>query len=79
MKERLIKVFTQNLILKLISIVAAVILWVIVVNVDDPTKEVTISGITVNVLNDNLITDNDQVYEIVSGGGRFSRKYRKIR
>ncbi len=67
MKERLIKVFTQNLILKLISIVAAVILWVIVVNVDDPTKEVTISGITVNVLNDNLITDNDQVYEIVSG------------
>lgn len=57
----------NNLILKIGSVLFAVVLWVIVINIDDPSKTVTISNIPVEILNDNVITDNDQVYTVDAG------------
>ncbi len=62
MKKRL----TNNLLLKIISVFAAVLLWIIVINIDNPTDTFTISDIPIQVLNEqSAITDNGLTYEIV--------------
>lgn len=61
------KLLTNNLILKLLSLVFAVMFWLIVVNIDDPEVSRTIQGIPVTVLDEEVITGNNQVYDVVSG------------
>ena len=51
------KTLTSNIGLKLISLIAAFILWMIVVNTDDPMITRTYSGISVEVINTEEITD----------------------
>ena len=58
---------TNNFILKLVSLLFAIILWIVVVNIDDPDVTRTITGIQVNPLDVNVIEDKNQVYTIVSG------------
>ena len=67
MKNFLIKisaVFTDNIMLKIVSLVFAIVIWIAVVNVNDPMKTDTIRYIPVAVVNDNLITENNQTYNI---------------
>ena len=45
------KWLTNNLALKVISILVAMVLWLIVVNIDDPDKTRTFTNIEVQVLN----------------------------
>lgn len=61
------KVLTNNFGLKIISLLFAVVLWLIVVNIDDPTISRTISGIPVTPLDEDVITKKNQVYSIISG------------
>ena len=64
MKKRL----TNNLLLKIVSVIAAVILWVVIINIDNPTDTFTISGIPVRVLNEKAaITDNNLTYDFPDG------------
>lgn len=58
---------TNNFILKLVSLLFAIILWIVVVNIDDPDATRTITGIQVNPLDVNVIEDKNQVYTIVYG------------
>lgn len=60
------KKITNNLGMKLLSILAAVIIWLIIVNVDDA---VTTKKLTLNVqeINTNAVTDENYTYEPVSG------------
>ena len=58
---------TGNLLLKIISIVAAFLFWLVIINVTDPTISMTFYDIPVEVLNENVITSANQVYEIEDG------------
>lgn len=61
MKEKLI----SNWGLKLISVVFAIILWLVVVNVDDPVTTKKFKNIPVNILSENLIAEAGEVYEVL--------------
>lgn len=61
------KILSNNLLLKLLSVLFAVMLWLVVVNIDDPTVSKTISGIPVVTKDEDVITSQNQVYDIVSG------------
>lgn len=61
MKKRL----TNNWGLKLFSIIFAILLWLVVVNVDNPVKTNTFDNIPVKLQNTNLVTDEGLVYEVL--------------
>ncbi len=61
------KKWNDNLILKVLSVVMAILIWIVVVNIEDPSKTRTITGIKVEVENDTVITENNQVYTITEG------------
>jgi YbbR domain-containing protein len=63
MKE---KIF-ENFSLKLISVIGALILWAVIVNIYDPTTSVTISNVAVTLQNEESLTGNDYSYEVVDG------------
>ncbi|MBO4902129.1 MAG: hypothetical protein J5518_04995 [Lachnospiraceae bacterium] len=59
------KLLTDNIGLKILALVAATIMWLVVVNVDDPVVEKRFSGINVEVANDEAITRQNKTYEIL--------------
>lgn len=61
MKNRLM----NNWQLKLLSLAAAVLLWVVVVSINDPVRTQTFSRIQVEVVNSSAITSEGKVYEIL--------------
>ncbi len=63
MKERL----TRNVSLKILSLLLAVLLWVVILNVDDPVISDVIEDIPVTSINENVLKSKDQVYEVISG------------
>lgn len=63
MKEKL----TKNLNLKILSLLLAVVLWVVILNVDDPVMTVTIRNIEVVKTNATVLESKDKIYEVVSG------------
>ena len=67
MKHAIKKIFTKNVGWKLLSIIAAALFWLIVINIIDPTTKRTFEGIPVEILNETAITSANQVYEIASG------------
>ena len=60
------KIF-QNPGLKLISLILAIVLWLIVMNIDDYSMTKTIKGIPVEQLNGSSIENMGKVYDVVSG------------
>ena len=60
MKEKL----THNLDLKILALVFAVILWLIVVNIDDPVKSVQFSGVEVQILHASELEKQGLCYEV---------------
>ena len=54
------KVLIDNLGLKLLSVVAAIMLWLIVMNIDDPYTYRDCSPIQVTMLNEDAVTDQDK-------------------
>ena len=63
MKKKLIK----NLEIKILSLVLAVLLWALVMNISDPEESRTIEDLPVTVINEDAIAEADKVYTIVSG------------
>ena len=60
MKNRIMK----NLWLKLLALVVAFIVWLVIINITDPTISRQFTAIPVDILNENVITSANQVYEI---------------
>lgn len=66
MKRRLM----NNIGLKILAFFAALLLWLIVVNIDDPVVDKTFSNIPVTVTNEEVLTadpKNPQTFQIVDG------------
>lgn len=61
------KKLTNNLFLRIVSIVAAFLFWLVIINITDPTTSRIFPDIPVQVLNENVITSANQVYEIEAG------------
>ena len=57
----------NNFSLKILSIIGAIILWAVIVNIYDPTTSITIPGVTVTLTNTQSLTDKDYTFEVVDG------------
>lgn len=66
-KQILQKWVINNIGYKILALVFAFILWLVVVNLTDPTINTTISNIEVQIVNEDAVLDGDHVYTIESG------------
>ena len=58
---------TDNIGLKILALVVAILLWLISVNINDPIQTKTFRNIPVEVLNKDILTDAGKVYEVLEG------------
>ena len=58
---------SNNIGLKLLSVLLALLLWLIVMNVEDPAVTRTISDIPVQIINDDVIKSRGYGYTVESG------------
>lgn len=66
-KQTLKRWLTNNIGYKIAAVAFAVILWLVIVNIQDPQSTRTISDIPVTIENEDLIADSEYVYTISSG------------
>ena len=66
-KNRFAERLTHNLDLKILALVFSVILWLIVVNIDDPVKSVQFSGVNVQILHASELEKQGMCYEVLDG------------
>ena len=52
----------HNLSLKMLSLLAALVVWLIIINIEDPTISKNITGIPVEVINENSISEAGKCY-----------------
>ncbi|MBQ6129086.1 MAG: hypothetical protein IKE35_07585 [Lachnospiraceae bacterium] len=64
--------FTKNPGLKIISVLAAFFLWLVVVNVDDPIISKTYTGVPVEILNEEVLTDQGKCYEVLNDSANIN-------
>ena len=57
----------DNWILKLTSVVIAVVLWIVGYSINDPADSKRMTNVPVTFINTEAITDNGQVYEVLGG------------
>ena len=57
--------FTRNPGLKLLAFVFAAFLWLIVVNIDNPVSSDTYLNVPVTIVNEDIITQEGNVYQVV--------------
>lgn len=67
MKQKLIKLLTDNWGLKLISLALAFVLWFIVISIDDPVNDKTFTNIKVNLINTEELEEKGMVWEVLDG------------
>lgn len=63
MKKRL----TNNFGLKILAVLFAIVLWLTIINVIDPSDSRVITGIPVNILNKEALTDLGYTFEVLEG------------
>lgn len=63
MKEKL----TNNIGLKLLSLALATLLWLVVINSQDPVETRTFEDIPVTIINEDSLTAKDKIPEVVEG------------
>ena len=66
-------VVTNNFGLKVLSIIFAIIMWLVVVNIDDPKITKTFTT-TVSITNESAISDMGKYYEVVDGKYKITYK-----
>lgn len=69
MKKMLMKLkmsLTNNIGLKFLAVLIALVLWLAIINVNDPEKTITVSNIPISVTNESAITSRDMVYNVKS-------------
>lgn len=64
MKKKLLK----NLSWKILSLCLAFIVWILIVNIDDPVITKTITDVPVEIKNEEAVQEKDKVYEVIEGG-----------
>lgn len=64
--------FTNNLGLKIMALVFAALLWLIVVNIDDPVETTTFRNIDVTVQNAEVVTNEGKTYKILDDTQKVS-------
>ena len=57
----------SDLLLKIISVIFAFLLWMFVINTDNPVIKKTFSDVPVDMLNEQVLDDLNQTYKIESG------------
>ncbi len=62
MKHRL----TRNLGWKILSLAAGFLIWILVVNVDNPTKSKLFRDVNIQIVNEDSVTEIDKAFDIVS-------------
>lgn len=62
---------THNFGLKLLAILFAIVLWIVVVNIDDPTQTLSYTT-SVNLENTSYLTSMDKYYEVLEGTNTVS-------
>lgn len=67
MKQKMKKLFLDNWGLKLISLVLAFLLWFVVISIDDPVKNKTLTNIKVNLINTEELEEKGMVWEVLDG------------
>lgn len=60
------QMLTNNWALKLLSFAFAAIVWIAVINVTDPTIIDTITNVPIQIVNEEAITGNNQIYTVES-------------
>lgn len=63
MKKRL----TTNLGLKILAVLFSIVIWFIVININDPVDKTVFRNIPVEILNADAVTGQGKVYEILDG------------
>ena len=61
------KIIFNNIGLKILALLIAVIVWWVVMNIDDPLVKMTINGVSVELRNDDDLIDKGYIYEVESG------------
>ncbi len=61
------KLLINNWILKLFALLAAVVMWLVVVNDNDPQIPYPINNVPVEIVNDQVFAENDMVYWVTEG------------
>lgn len=60
------KIF-ENIGLKFLALIIAAVIWIVVANIDDYKTTRQISGVEIEFINGEAITDNNMVYEVPEG------------
>ena len=60
------KYILNNLSIKVVSLLAAIIAWMLIVNIEDPYKEKTFM-VTVETINEDALSSVNKVYEVIEG------------
>ncbi len=63
--KKLKSLILNNFWLKVISVIMAVLLWLVVAQVNDPSRTQSYSGIEVTLINTDLLDQENKVYEIL--------------
>lgn len=63
---------TENWGLKLLSVVIAFVLWLVVVNIDDPVVSYTHTGVKVDVINADMLASKGKIYEVLNNSDIIS-------
>lgn len=66
MKQNLKRAFTKDIGLKILAFVFSFLLWLVVVNIDDPTQTRTFTAV-VSVTNEDVLTEAGKLYEFKNG------------
>nr|WP_305114620.1 CdaR family protein [uncultured Acetatifactor sp.] len=69
--RKLRKKILNNLGLKLLSVVLAIVFWFLVVMADNPKDSVSFSNIQVNLINTELLEKGNKFYEVLEGSDRI--------
>ena len=56
---------TKNWVLKLVSFLLAILVWIVVTNINDPIQPLPISDVPVTIRHAELLTERGQVYEVL--------------
>lgn len=75
-KSFLHNVLLPNFGIKILSLVGAVLIWLIIINIDDPYRTKTFQ-VSVETINENALESVNKVFEIVSGDIASVRVYGK--
>lgn len=57
----------NNFVMKAVALFAAIILWAIIINIEDPVTSKVINNIPVSIVNKDALTQAEKTYEVTAG------------